>query len=135
MNLHVGRVLTDQVIVVLEAAGLTVGRAHAPASVPAGSGYVVVYPLAGGTTDGDIYNPNDDALAYYQMTCIGSDARQAEWISDKVRVTIMSATFNLGDRKVIEVEPVMLGGLIRNDAVQPPNFYTTDRYTLWTSPA
>lgn len=135
MNLHVGRELTDQVIAKLTTGGLTVGDAVAPATVPAGSGYVVVYPLAGGTFDGTVIDSDDDTRAVYQLTAVGSSRKQAEWVADEARVIMKTATWTLTNRGVILVHPEFLGGVQRDDDVQPPKFYCPDRWSIWTGPS
>lgn len=134
-NVHVGRDLTDQVISELESAGLTVGRAEAPASVPANTGYVIVYPITGGSFDGDIYDPHGEARADYQLTSVGTSAEQCEWVADKARETMIDASLTLTDRAVIWIDATFLGGVLRDDDVQPPLFYSPDRYTVWTGAA
>ncbi len=134
MNIHKGRELTDQVITALTTAGLTVGDAVAPTSISAGAGYVVVYPLLGGDTDGTIGNPNDDASIVYQLTSVGADRRQCEWVADKARETILAAAPTLTNRKVTYIDVDMLGGVQRDDDVQPPTFYCPERYRIRTTP-
>lgn len=133
MTVHNGRDLTSQVIAVLEAAGLTVGRAEKPETVPANSGYVIVYPLPGGTFDGDIYDPYEEAEASYQLTSIAEHADQCEWVADLARSTMLSASLTLTGRSVIQIEPVFLGGVLReDDTAEPARFYAPDRYSIWT---
>lgn len=134
MNIHDNRELTTIVVDVLDDAGLHVGRAHAPAGVPAGAGWAVVYPLTGGLADGTMDNPNDDASVLYQITSVGRTAEQAEWVMDTSRVAILSGTYALNDRKVLLVTVDMFGGVERDDDVQPPLFYAKDRYRFLTGP-
>ncbi len=136
MNVHVGRVLTDAIIAALEAAGLNVGDAVRPDDATATAGYVVVYGLGGGTTDGPVGNPEDDAAALYQLTSVGHDRKQAEWVADKARQVLLAATLTLtGGRKVLRVGVDMLGGVIRDDDVAPPIWYSPDRYRIFTTPS
>ncbi len=132
MSIHVGRDLTDQLISILTVGGLTVGDAIAPSSVPAGSGYVVVYPLTGGTFSGELGDPYEEARADYQLTSVGSSRKACEWVTDKVFSLMLAATFTLTGRGVIQVEPVFMGGVARDDDVQPPIFYAPNRWTIWT---
>lgn len=137
MNVHSGRELTDDVIAILTAGGLTVGDAQAPANVPAGAGYVVVYPLAGGTVNGPLANPSDDADVPYQLNSLGTSRRQAEGIADRARTLMLSATnWSLPGRVVSCVDIEMLGGVRRDDdTAAPAKFYTTDQYVITTTPA
>ena len=133
MNLHNGYELTTQIVAALEAAGLTVGRAVAPAG--ATPPYVVVYPLTGGTFDGGLDAPNDDARPTYQLSSVSANAQQCEWLADKARTAMVSASLTLTDRTVQKIDPVFTGGVIRDDDVQPPLFYSPERFEVWTTPA
>lgn len=135
MNVHNARLLTDSIITVLTGAGLVVGDAVAPGTVPAGAGWVVVYGLTGGFVDGPLGDPHEDASAIYQLTAVAPNRRQCEWTADKARTTILSAALNAGPgRTVAHVAVDMLGGTIRDDDVQPFVFYSPDRYRIWTTP-
>jgi hypothetical protein len=136
MNLHDERVFIDWVIGVLEAGGLTVGDSRAPASYPAGAGYCVVYSIAGGTTDGTIYDPNDDASPNVQVTSSSTNPDQARWLVAKVRNLLAAAVpATLGDRKVVWLDfPMASVTMLRDDDVQPPRFAAPDRFQLGTVP-
>lgn len=134
MNLHDNRELTTAVVSVLASAGLNVGRAVAPSDIPAGAGWAVVYPLTGGLSSGTLDNPNDDASVLYQITSVGRNAEQAEWVMDTVRWAILGANYTLNDRTVVLVGIDMFGGVERDDDVQPPLFYAKDRFRFMTAP-
>jgi hypothetical protein len=135
--------LTVAIINVLEVAGFNVGDTEKPDGAgwqgPPGAssfkGYVNVHPTPGGTTDGTIAAPRADALADYQLISIGATPRQAEYIGDEVRRTMLSASFIVPDRQVAEVRLDMLGGVIRDDGVQPALWYVSDRYRLLVVPS
>lgn len=143
MNLHSGLALTDAIIHVLESAGLLVGDGVAPAGygwqgAPGQSGftgYVTVYELTGGTLDGTIGLPDDDASLLYQFTATGATRKQCEWVADKARTTILASSLLIAGRQVQRVTVDMLGGTTRDDSVQPPVFFSPDRYRIWTTPA
>ncbi len=124
MSVHAARPLTAAVISVLQTAGLTVGDADAPAEV-SGAGYVVVYPLPGGSFDGSLADAWSDADPVYQLTSVGRSRQQCEWVADKARVTMLAATWTLPDgRKVMRVRPDMSGGTMRDDDTGgPPIWY------------
>lgn len=135
MNLHASRELSDDVIAVLVAGGLTVGDAVAPGSVPAGDGYVVVYPL-GGSTGGTIEHPDDDGFVIYQTTSIGPSRRHAEWVADRVRAVMLASTgWTLTGRTVTRVTIDALGAGGRDDnTAEPSRFSVMDQFAIWTSP-
>lgn len=135
MNLHDERVFIDWVVGVLEAGGLTVGDSVAPTSVPAGSGYVVVYSIAGGSTDGSIDAPNDDANPNFQVTSSSTLPDQTRWLVAKVRSLLAAAVpaTLAGDRKVLWVDfPMASVTVIRDDDVQPARYAAPDRFEMGT---
>lgn len=141
-TLHSGRTLTDAVIQALETAGLLVGDGEAPdghgwAGIPDQSafvGYVTVYELIGGTIDGTLGRPDDDASTLYQLTSTGATRQQCEWVADKARNTMLSTTWVITGRQVMRAAVDMLGGTVRDDDVQPPVFFSPDRFRIWTTP-
>lgn len=141
-NLHSGLALTDAVIYVLRGVGLLVGDGEAPvghgwqgtAGQSAFVGYVTVYELTGGNLDGSIGRPDDDASIVYQLTSTGASRKQCEWVADKAHTTLLGAPLSITGRQVQRVAVDMLGGTIRDDDVQPPVFWSPDRYRIWTTP-
>jgi hypothetical protein len=135
--------VTVAIINTLETAGFTVGDGEKPdgggwQGPPAASsfvGYVNVHPTPGGTTDGTIAAPRADAQADYSLISIGATPRQAEQIGDDVRRTMLATPLFVTDRQVAEVRLDMLGGVIRDDQVQPALFYVSDRYRLLVVPS
>jgi len=136
MSVHGSRVFAKWVQSTLAGAGITAGLGVKPGSVPAGAGYAVVYPIAGGISDGTIQNPNEDATPDIQVTSVASTAEGALWMVDLVRVTLLAAVpATLSDgRKVIFVEPTFGGPtLIRDDDISPPVWYVPDRFSMRTA--
>lgn len=133
MNVHAPLPLTDAIISALQRAGLSVGDAIRPDPLPS-QGYVVVYPLTGGTANGPIGHPDDDASVIYQLTSVGRIRKECEWVADKARRALLAASLPIGDRMVVRVGVDMLGGILRDDDVQPPVFYSPDRYRVMTTP-
>jgi hypothetical protein len=139
-----GNDLTTAIVNVLTAAGFVVGDGEAPDSagwqgaqgqspyIP----YVDVHPTPGGLTDGPISDPNTDAWADYQIISVGAVRRQAETVGDAVRAVLAATPPTVAaGRKVAYVRLDMLGGVIRDDSVQPAVFYVSDRYRILTVPA
>lgn len=140
---HRGGDVTNAIINVLEVAGFNVGDGEKPdgagwqgsPGVSSFKGYVNVHATPGGTTDGTIAAPRADAQVDYSLISIGATPRQAEQIGDEVRRTMLSTPFVVADRSVAEVRLDMLGGVIRDDGVQPALFYVSDRFRLLVVPS
>lgn len=140
---HRGSDVTDAIIYRLRSAGFTVGDGQKPDAVgwqgsPGTStfvGYVNVHPTPGGATDGTLTEPEADALPDYQLISIGATRSQAEHIGDEVREAMFQGPLLVDGRQVAHLRLDMLGGVIRDDQVQPALFYVSDRYRLLTVPA
>lgn len=131
------RAHTDAVIAALVAGGLLVGDGTAPQDggrQEDGSfvQYVVVYRIPGGSRSGNLDDPYGDAEFIYQVTCVGSSRRQAEWLADKAEVLLAGVTVT---GRQISVAPHGNPGEAREDDVTPSIFYMTPRYRLRTTPA
>lgn len=126
------RAHTDAIIQTLEALDLPVGDAKRPEGDH--NRYCVVYPIPGGEVSGTLEDPNEDAEFVYQVTCVGTKARdQAEWVVDKV--LLLLGGISVADRYVARVFLDSLPGIRRDDEVSPPLFYATPRFRVKTTPA
>lgn len=142
-SVHIARTLTDGVISVLTAAGLTIGDAEIPAAggwagepgKSAFTGYAVVHGIPGGVTDGPIDGTDEDATAIYQVSSFGATRANAEAVGDLVRSALLSGTITSSGRKVLWVHIDMLGQSYRDDTVQPPLWRVDERYRIATTPA
>lgn len=140
---HSARTLTDAIIAALDVAGITVGDGEKPAGggwddvarLSDHGGYVLLYPLVGGTTAGPISDLAADATVLYQLTAVGASRQQAEWIADQARVVMLSKAFAPAGRVVTLVVIDMLGGATRDDAGKTPLWFSPDRYSVTTVPA
>lgn len=131
MSLPVLRVHTDAVIARLQALGLMVGDAEAPAGSP--QKYAVVYPIAGGSSSGVLGAPDDNAELVVQVTCVGVSREQAEWVQDKAMGLLTG--FSVTGRKIARVDVENYGGVVRDDDKSPPLFYSFPRFRLYSTPA
>lgn len=130
MSLPSLRLHTDALIAALQGLGLTVGDAEAPnVSAP----YVTVYPIAGGSRNGTIEAPDDDAELVYQVTCVGQKREQAEWLADKVLTLLGKDTISVTGRKISRVSLQLHPTITRSDDTAPPLFYATPRLRVWTT--
>lgn len=130
MALVVTREHTDAIIARLGALGLTVGDAEAPSAAPP---YVVVYPVAGGSTSGVLAAPDDDAVLVYQVTCVGTSRKQTEWLADKVIGLLTGVTVTA--RKIPTIHLDSFGGVTRDDTSTPPLYLAFPRFRVYTTPA
>ena len=136
MSIHGERVFIDWVIATLTAGGLSVGDGVAPTSTPTGAGYVVVYSIAGGITEGSLEAPRSDAAPNFQVTSVASDQRQVRWLVDRVRTLFDAAVpaSLTGGRRVMWLDfPMASVTIIRDDDVQPPTWYAPDRFECGTA--
>jgi len=124
------RIHTDAVIAALEDAGLTVGDAEAPSSPPP---YVVVYPILGGAIYGVMLKPHREAELLYQVTCVGLDRQQAEWLQDKARAALLGGLTVTG-YQADHVVPDLVGGVTREDEGATTLFVAREQYRIFTTP-
>jgi hypothetical protein len=126
---------TAAVIAKLAAAGLDVGDGVAPGGDTPPEKYVVVYPLPGGSREGTLAGPWDDAELVYQLTCVGITRLQAEWVRDKAEAAMLTGLTVTG-RNIALVRPDEGdSGTYRDDTQTPPLYYATPRYRIYTTPA
>lgn len=131
MTLPIVREHTDAVIAALQATGLTVGDSQAPAGAPP---YGVVYPISGGDSYGTLGDRNGDAELVYQVTCVGSSRKQAEWVADKALGLLAGFAAPTG-RSVPLVALESMPGIQRDDEKSPPLFYATPRFRVFSTPS
>lgn len=142
------RTHTDAIVAKLQAAGLPVGDADRPSAThglqpPTATGerkfiaYVVVYPLIGGTFDGTLAEPNDDASLIYQLTCVGASRSQAEYVADAALAALIGQPLTVAGRSVSRVwADLAAGGARRDDtAAGEPLFISTPRIRVESFPA
>lgn len=144
MSAHSARALTAAVVAKLDATALLVGTGTKPvgggwAGTPGTSvfnPYTIVYPTPGGSSSGSLSVPFDDVSPDFIITSFGASVEQAQWGDDLVRSTLVSpAVITVTGRTVMLAIPDMDGGVMRDDDVQPPIFYTPTRWRLMTTAA
>lgn len=98
--------------------------------------YVIVQPLPGGTFDGPLGCPDDDASLIWQVTCVGATRAQCEATADRVNSILVGQELTVTGRLIYRVWADMAGGgARRDDEVQPPVFIATPRYRVESTPA
>lgn len=121
---------TSAVIATLEALGLKVGDAKAPAGGPP---YVVVYPIPGGRAAGTLGEPESDAELIYQVTCVATTRYQAEWLVDEA-MGLLDGLIEVNDRSIPHVALESHSGVFRDDDQTAPIFTAAPRFRVFTTP-
>ena len=142
---------TAGIIAALEAAGIVTGDGADPLDehgspragwqgTPGQSPflpYCVLYPPAAKVLDGSIGDPNADLSGTWQVTSIGPTPAAARYVSDQVRSVLVDAihTVTIEGRRVMSATEDVGGQPRRDDGVQPPLWYSPDRFRISTTPA
>ena len=128
--------LTAAVIGVLETIGRPVGDAASPAGAPVDlAPYVVLYPMWRRNPDGPVDDPEADTEYVYQLTCVGRDRQGAQVMRDQCRATLTRESLTVSGTEIAAVWwDSGSGDVTRDDDLDPPLFYCTDRFVLSTTP-
>jgi hypothetical protein len=134
LSLPVVREHTDAVIEALKAlSDYPVGDAVAPPGDPAA--FYTLYHIAGGNSSGNLGAPNDDAALIFQVTCVSKKSReQVEWLADKA-YELLNNNLIVSGRKINRVDLEMFGGVQRDDKTEPPTYWITPRFRVFSTPA
>lgn len=122
---------TDGVIAALESVGLVVGDAVAPSGDPP---YVVVYSISAAGWTGTLGALHDDGSLVFQVTCVGRSRDQAEWLADKVILTVLGG-ITVTSRSIPNIALDLSGGVARDDGQTPPLWTAAPRFRIATTPA
>ena len=147
MGVVVARTQTAAVLAALTTAGLNAAVGRDPANsgwtnAPGQSTfrpYAVVWPVPGGSTDGTLAHPDEDAQSLYQVTGVGSTVEQAEWVADVARIALLAPgaveITDPSDTRVVQTVTIdTLGGCRRDDDVDPAVWITADRFRVLSTP-
>lgn len=133
--------LFDEIVSVLAAeTGETIGDGAAP------SGIVIPdeLPYANIQSIGDVDREasfaellsEGDLVSEVQVTSVGESRKQAQWMSDKIRVAFIAANLTgWAGRKITLVELDGGNEVERDDDIQPPLFYAIDSFLVYSTPA
>lgn len=141
--------LTDYLITQLGTAGLLIGDGMAPdaggwdddPNVPSSTyvPYLVINPMAVAEPTGPVADTSADFRVPYSLMSSGISRKQVEVYADKgrkiltdmarVRVTLGTG----GDWKIQQVRANSIGGMVRTDNTEPPEFSQTDVVTVYLS--
>lgn len=87
------RVVTDALLAMLNAAipGHVFYDSDPDGEASLEDGYGIVYGVPGGIYNGaPLWSPESDAILTYQITSVSSQRAAAEWLADRVRLTMCS---------------------------------------------
>ena len=104
-------------------------------------GYTYVHSIDAGSYDGPaLWSPESDATLVYQVTSVGVDRSQVEWLADRVRLTLVSRAAlggfqwpfpELAGMKVIHREPDGLSpGVIYEGPPENRVYSVPERYRI-----
>ena len=95
--------------------------------------YSVIYPLPDDATEGSLSDSLQAVWWSWQVTCVSNSAAGAQWMQYKVRQALQGYIPTVAGWGTTRIELVDGSGIARDDAVQPPLFYSTDRFTSLAS--
>lgn len=140
--------LTAHLISELTADGLLIGDGEAP---PAGGWdddpnapgssffpYLIVNPMAANDPTGSVGDSSYDYRVPYSVTSVGISRHQAETYADMGREKLVAlerttVTLDGGGWKIQQSRANSIGGMSRNDSVEPSEFSQSDVVTIWIS--
>jgi hypothetical protein len=126
------RTATDAVISALASTGKQIGDGVAPGA--AVFPYAVVTPLADVGYDGPINDGQADVEMTWQVTSVGQNREQAQWMQDACRDALINGTLAITGRSVMKVDLSGGSGVERDDDFQPPLFYAVDVFEIMLTP-
>lgn len=140
--------LTDHILTVIEAENLIIGDAEPPETSgwdasPSSDGssyqaYGVLVPANTPDLTGPIGDSRSDTRTAYVINGYGISRRHVESYMDHVRTALVAMARTmvvLGDSswKLQQVRCDSIGGIARNDSVEPSEYSQTDVYVLYLS--
>lgn len=133
MSVYNGRLLVNEVVRLLTAAGLTVSVSRRPKDVHR---VVVVDPIAGGLVEGPLDDPHGDVSPRIQLTIISTGWEQAlQDVTTATTAVLDASAYVLSGRSVLFVEQEMVGGVESDWDVSPPIYWSTHPFRFNTVPA
>lgn len=111
--------------------GKNIGLAIAPANTT--FPYAVVYPLGDDRNEGALNNPSEVVVWAWQVTCVSDKVAGTQWMQTKARTALHGFTPTVAGLGTTPIELSDGSGVTRDDSLQPPLFYSTDRFVAFTS--
>ena len=111
--------------------GKPVGLAVAPANnvYP----YAVVYPLSDESSEGVLSDPTQIVVWAFQVTCVSNGATGAHWMQRETREALHGHIPVVAGVGTTPIELADGSGITREDGPEATLFYSTDRFTAYTS--
>lgn len=130
--------ITDAVVAALEdATSHPVGDADAVDfagdPIDTTGAYTLVTPIPGGAFDGSFGEPHEMAIFRYQVDSYNRNRRGCEWLADRNRAGLLTATFSIDGWKVMHVDQPGVGGVEnagRDDTHTLPLFVCSDDFAV-----
>lgn len=124
---HDPRLLADALAARLTSeTGRPIGEAEAPSDTT--TPYAVLYMLPDGQQTGALTDRTQIVWARFQVTCVGADPDEAQWMQQKARAALLGWAPTVTGENPTAVTLDRGAGITRDDDLQPPQFYTTDRF-------
>lgn len=111
-----------------------IGEANAPSDTT--TPYAVVYQLDeqdNPETLGNLTDAHESTFFAWQVTSVGADANEAQWMQQKVRAALLGWQPTVSGITCGFVERDGGTGVTRDDDLQPPLFYAVDRFVCFAS--
>ncbi len=115
--------------------GAAIGRSEAPTGAAKALGttaYAVVHPILE-SFEGSIGDPHQIDVYLFQVTSVGGSAAHAQAMQHAVRAALVGWAPTVTGRATTKIRLADGSGIARDDGVQPPAFFSTDRYEIFTS--
>lgn len=139
------RSFTDSLLAALRAnaQSIDVGDAVAPKNPTPAYPYAVLFPEVSpilSDEGGTLADPSAHRFMEWTLVSVGQTREQAQWCSDLMRSTLLSATFSTPGRNIWRVDVAGLGEVERDDDVDLGGitgslFYASDAISIPSSPA
>lgn len=113
----------------------TTGRPVGLAVAPANNAYpyAVVYPLTDESSEGALSDPTQIVVWAFQVTAVSNGATGATWMQREVREVLHGYIPVVAGLGTTPIHLADGSGISRDDAADPVLFYSTDRFTAYTS--
>jgi hypothetical protein len=140
--LNASRLTTDAIVALLVSAALKIGDGEIPAGggwqgtpgLSVFNGYGIVFPVAGGSSDGSVGQPDSDADLIYQVSTWGGTRAAADAVLDKANAVLLAWPLYIPGRVVQSVRVDTYGGTRREDTGEPALYMAFNRYRVYTTP-
>lgn len=94
--------------------------------------YGIVYPVRE-DFDGSLSEPHIIDVWRFQVTCVGRDMTQAQWMQQKVRAGLLGHVPTVSGLRTTAIRLLDGSGIERDTDFTPHRFYSTDRYEMYST--